>query len=89
VESRAAKDGSSANISVTTTPAASTTIVFTNLGTVLSSPPAATAPFTQLDIDSSVLTTGSRPLRIVMGAGGSGRMCDPYTGLSNSDPRKC
>lgn len=89
VETRSAKEGSSANISVTVTPGDSTGIVFTNFGTVLSSPPAATAPFTQLDIDSSVLTTGNRPLRIVMGAGGSSRMCDPYTGLSSSDPRKC
>ncbi|MDO9205445.1 GspH/FimT family pseudopilin [Methylotenera sp.] len=90
VETRAASEGSSASISVTATPAGSNTIVFTNLGTVMSSPPAASAPFTQLAIDSStLLATDSRDLRVMVGAGGIGRMCDPYPGLSASDPRKC
>lgn len=89
VETRAASDGSSANIIVTTTPAATTTIVFTNLGAVLQSPPAATEPFTQLDLDSTILATGSRPLRLMIGLGGGGRVCDPYSGLSASDPRRC
>jgi type IV fimbrial biogenesis protein FimT len=90
IESRAASDGSSANITVTTTPAATTTVVFTNLGTVLASPPAATVPFTSLNIDSATLSaTISRDLRITMGTGGIGRVCDPYSGLSATDPRKC
>lgn len=90
IESRAASEGSSANITVTTTPAATTTVVFTNIGTVLASPPAATAPFTRLAIDNSTLSpASSRDLRITMGAGGIGRVCDPYAGLPASDPRKC
>lgn len=90
IESRAASEGSSANITVTTTPAATTTVVFTNIGTVLASPPAATAPFTRLAIDNSTLSAASsRDLRITMGAGGIGRVCDPYAGLPASDPRKC
>lgn len=90
IESRATSEGSSANITVTPTPAASNTIVFTNLGGVLPSPPAATAPFTSVAVDSSVMTAAiSRDLRITVGAGGIGRMCDPYSGLSASDPRKC
>lgn len=92
IESRTTSEGSSANITVTPTPAASNTIVFTSLGGVLQSPPAATAPFTSVAVDSSVLTAAiSRDLRITMGGGASGvsRVCDPYSGLSASDPRKC
>ena len=87
LETRTASEGSSASISVASN--ASATIVFTNLGTVLASPPAASVPFTQLDLDSSILGSGSRPLQIRIGAGGVGRVCDPYSGLSASDPRKC
>ncbi|MDP1658990.1 MAG: GspH/FimT family pseudopilin [Methylotenera sp.] len=90
LETRTVSEGSSASITVTPTPAASTTIVFTNIGTVMPSPPAASAPFTQVDIDSSTLSaTDSRDLRVMISAGGIGRMCDPYSGLSASDPRKC
>lgn len=89
IESRAASEGSSANITVTPTPPASTTLVFTNLGTVLPSPPAATAPFVRLAIDNTKLSAlESRDLRVEV-VGGSVRMCDPYSGLSASDPRKC
>lgn len=90
IEQRTSKEGSSTSISVTAVPAASTTVVFTNLGTVLQSPPALAAPFTRVDIDSATLSaTDSRDLRVMMGPGGIGRMCDPYSGLSASDPRKC
>lgn len=91
IEQRGSKEGSSASISVTAAPAvASTTVVFTNLGTVLQSPPALAAPFTRVDIDSTALSaTDSRDLRVTIGTGGVGRMCDPYSGLSASDPRKC
>ncbi len=86
VETRTASEGSSANISVTPTPAGSDTIIFTNLGATLAAP----APFTRLDIDNTAITGAeSRDLRIMVGAGGASRMCDPYTGLSATDPRKC
>lgn len=87
LETRTVSEGSSASIGVASN--ASATIVFTNLGTVLPSPPAASVPFTQLDLGSSLLGSGSRSLQIRIGAGGVGRMCDPYSGLSASDPRKC
>ncbi|MGB2833791.1 MAG: GspH/FimT family pseudopilin [Methylotenera sp.] len=90
IESRTSGEGSTANITVTATPAASTTVVFTNLGTVLPSPPAATAAFTQLDLDNSLLSAADdRELRITIGTGGISRMCDPDTGLSSTDPRRC
>lgn len=86
VETRAASEGSSADITIVTSPATSDTVVFNNLGTVNAAP----VPFTQIDIDNSALATGSRPLRVTLGVGGSNtRMCDPYSGLSASDPRKC
>lgn len=90
LETRTASEGSSANISVTPTPAGSNTIIFTNLGTVLASPPAPTAPFTQIDVDNTAITGAeSRDLSVRLTAGGLSRMCDPYSGLSVSDPRKC
>jgi len=91
IETRGAKEGSSASVSITATPAAATTSVFTNLGRVRSvAEGAATAPFTRLDIDSTSLSAAdSRELRILIDAGGAGRQCDPYAGLSASDPRKC
>lgn len=92
VESRAASEGSSANISVTPTPAGADTVIFNNLGTILTlatTPPAPTAPFTQLDIDNTAITGAeSRELRITL-SGGASRMCDPYSGLSATDPRRC
>ena len=86
IESRAASEGASVNITVTATPAASTTITFTSVG-LLANPP---IPFTQVDIDSSKLSAAdSRDLRVTVGAGGNTRMCDPDVGLSVTDPRKC
>lgn len=92
IESRTTGEGSSASITVTATPVAASTVVFDNLGRVLSTatiPPVAADPFTRLDFDSATLAAGSRPLRLLIGAGGIGRVCDPYSGLSASDPRKC
>jgi type IV fimbrial biogenesis protein FimT len=81
IQSRSAGEGSSAQITVL---AASDTVVFNNLGTVNAIP----APFTQVDIDSSI-STEDRPLRVTIGVGGNTRMCDPATTLAASDPRKC
>lgn len=85
VEARSANDGSSTKIVVSTTPAISDTVVFNSLGGVSKAP----VPFTQIDIDNSALSTGNRPLRVTLGVGGNTRMCDPYSGLSATDPRKC
>jgi type IV fimbrial biogenesis protein FimT len=88
IEVKVAGDGSSSEITVVTD-TGTNTIVFTNLGTVLPSPPALIVPFAQLDINSSVTLSDKRPLRVVIGTGGIGRSCDPYSGLSSTDPRKC
>lgn len=90
IETRVAKEGSSANVTVAATPDSST-IVFTNLGRVRTAAQgAAEEPFNRLDIDSSALDEGDRrPLRVLIDAGGINRLCDPYEGLSDTDPRKC
>lgn len=91
IEERGEKEGSSANVTVTATPVGSTILVFTSLGRVRSALEGAPEePFTQLDIDNSSMSgSESRDLRILIDAGGAGKMCDPYTGLSDTDPRKC
>lgn len=91
IEARSIAEGSSASISVTATPVGSTILVFTSLGRVRSELEGAPEdPFTQLDIDNtSMNVSDSRDLRILIDAGGAGKMCDPYTGLSATDPRKC
>lgn len=86
IQSRAASEGSSADINVVVTPAGNTAVVFNSFGTVSAAP----APFTQIDVSSAVLSVAdSRNLRVTLGMGGNARMCDPATSLSASDPRKC
>lgn len=89
IEQKTLSEGASSTIAITAIPAGTTTIVFTNFGTVLPSPPALSVPFTQLDINSSLVSSDNRPLRVMIGTGGIGRSCDPYSGLSPTDPRKC
>ncbi|WP_051901423.1 GspH/FimT family pseudopilin [Methylotenera sp. L2L1] len=91
IETRGEKEGSSASISVTATPVGSTILVFTSLGRVRSALEGAPEdPFTQLNIDNTSMSgSDSRDLRILIDAGGAGKLCDPYTGLSDTDPRKC
>jgi type IV fimbrial biogenesis protein FimT len=57
---------------------------FTSLGMLAALP----VPLTQVDITSSTLATGTRPLRITLGAGGNARMCDP-TIVTAGDARAC
>lgn len=91
IEARNVKEGSSTSVSATMTPAGATTLVFNSLGRVKSlAAGAPSAPFTRVDIDNSSITGAeSRELRILIDAGGAGKMCDPYTGLAITDPRKC
>lgn len=86
IQSRAASEGSSSDVVITTMPADSDVIVFTRLGAV----DGALNPFTQVDVGSATLSAAdSRPLRVTVGVGGNVRMCDPATTLSTTDPRKC
>ncbi len=90
IQARSAGEGSS-NVTVAMTPANATTITFSSLGRVVANLDGS-ATITQADmtVPTSVLAaSAARELRIVIGAGGNVRMCDPDSGVSASDPRKC
>jgi type IV fimbrial biogenesis protein FimT len=90
ITERKNSEGSSSAVTVTRTPAAATTVVFDGLGSVLASPPALTAPFTQLVVDNPNLAAAdSRELRINLQSGGNVRICDPNLSSTGTDPRRC
>lgn len=90
IQSRAASEGSSADIEITATDGGP--YVFNSFGAMISPAPAAADGLVRLaiDVSTSVLSAeASRDLRVVIGVGGSTKMCDPDSGLSATDPRKC
>jgi len=89
LESRSSNEGSK-SVTVAVTPAAATTITFSNLGTVVANADASAAP-TQVDFDSAVVPN-LRKLRVAIGLGGNARLCDPDPTLvakDPPDPRRC
>lgn len=87
IESRSSSEGSK-DVTVTVTPAGTTTVTFNNFGGVKAANADASAPFTRIDLDSSVLAAAnSQELRITIGLGGNVRMCDPNAPVSS--PRAC
>lgn len=89
IQSRSAGDGGSADITVSTTLAGP--YVFDALGVLKSPSPAANALIQiTVDISPSVLSAAeSRDLKVIMGVGGSSRLCDPNLSSSGTDPRRC
>lgn len=86
IQSRSFNEGSSADITVITVPAASNIVEFDNFGRVSLLP----VPFTQVDLNSATLAElDSRNLRVTLGTGGNVRMCDPEPTLPVTDPRRC
>lgn len=90
---RSASEGS-ANADVIRLPITSDTVSFNALGRVINPNPSdGSVPLSQVDICNPTMTgtqaAEMRPLRIVIPAGGSIRMCDPSTQLSATDPRRC
>lgn len=84
IEDHKASDGASTTTTITKNPVAATTLTYTNLG----SRSANTGELLRVDIDSSTLASAdSRDLRVVIGTGGSVRMCDPN--LPSTDLRAC
>lgn len=80
IQSRGAGEGSSTDIDVAVNNAGP--YVFNSLGV-----PAPTANFT---IDNTAISENdSRELRVVLGAGGSVRVCDPNLNAAGTDPRRC
>ncbi len=88
VQSRGVREGSSTNVTVTTSDAGP--FVFNGLGVMISPAPAAASGLVSINVDNSILTAAeSRDLRVVIGVGGSSRMCDPTLPSAGTDPRKC
>ena len=80
IQSRSAGEGSSTDIDVTVNNAGP--YVFNSLG--VSTP---TANFTINN--TAIPEDDSRELNVVLGAGGSVRVCDPHLSASGTDPRRC
>lgn len=90
---RAAEEGS-VNASTVRQPAASDTVSFNALGRIVNPNPSDGTPvLSQIDICNpsmlGAMAAEMRPLRIVIPAGGSIRMCDPSPSVSLTDPRRC
>ncbi len=88
IQQRVDSEGSTGNITVAVTPAGNMEAIFDGFGMVAKD----TNRFEEIDvdIDESVLSSDdSRELRIILGAGGSTRMCDPSPKLAETDPRAC
>jgi type IV fimbrial biogenesis protein FimT len=83
VESRDGGEGS-ASVTRTTTPSAATKATFNNFGGVVANADT-TASLTQVDLTA---TGATKPLRVVILAGGLAKMCDPSLSAA-SDPRGC
>lgn len=83
IQKRSEQEGATESLTISTLPSGATSIVFTALGRGS----AAGSDITQVDIGISPSVSGVRNLRILVGAGGSLKMCDPN--LTNDDPRKC
>lgn len=76
------------NASFAVLPALATTVTFNSFGTVGTNADG-TAPLSQIDIDSTVLSAAeSRNLTVTISVAGNIRMCDPNV-VSATDPRKC
>lgn len=87
IETRSSSEGSK-SVTVTFTPAGNTIVTYNGFGGLKSVNADASAPFNQLDVDSSVLSAAeSQDLRITIGLGGNVRMCDPHA--TAGTPRAC
>jgi type IV fimbrial biogenesis protein FimT len=89
-----AGDEGSPNANTIRIPLASDTVSFNALGRVINPNPSDGSPvLAQIDVCNPTMTGSMagdmRPLRIMIPAGGTIRMCDPSPLLSTSDPRKC
>lgn len=79
IQSRAQSDGSSAQVSVNASVAGP--YIFDSMGLL-------TNGALTIDVQNNNLAT-SRDLRVVVGAGGAIKSCDPALDPAGSDPRKC
>jgi type IV fimbrial biogenesis protein FimT len=88
IQSRSKGEGSSADVDVVTSDAGP--FVFNGLGILTSPLPAAASGLVSIDIDNSAISASdSRELRIVIGAGGIVKTCDPALSVTGTDLRRC
>lgn len=81
VSSHAAGDGSR-NVAITTTPAAGNQVTFDGFGQVTNA-----GALTQIDVRDADNPMRTRALRLMVGAGGQIRVCDPA--VPATDARRC
>lgn len=90
IETRSSSEGSN-SVTVSAVDAgsnAATTITYNGFGGIKATNADASAPFTQVDVDSAILSAAeSQELRITIGLGGNVRMCDPHA--TAGTPRAC
>lgn len=83
IQSKAAREGGSNKITINVIGA--NNITFTSLGIATTAP----GQLSAVNIDhSGIPSESSRNLRVVVGAGGSVKMCDPNVSAT-TDPRRC
>lgn len=90
IETRSSSEGSK-SVTVSAVDAGSTpatTVTYNGFGGIKATNADASTPFTQVDVDSAILSAAeSQELRITIGLGGNVRMCDPNAPSGN--PRAC
>lgn len=90
IQSRAVGEGSSTDITIVASDALP--FIFNSFGAMASPVPSAVNGLVTIgvDVNTSVLPAAeSRDLRIVIGVGGSARLCDPALSTTGTDPRRC
>ena len=87
IQSRSFGDGSSADVSVATSNVGP--FVFNGLGALTSPAPTAANGLVSIDLNSVSSPVNSRRLRVVIGAGGVVKLCDPALSTIGTDPRRC
>ena len=92
VQERSGNEGSRLAVAAVTladativNPPALATVTFNGLGRVVANADGS-ASITQVDVSNP---QGNRPLRVILGAAGTVRMCDPSPQLAANDPRHC
>jgi type IV fimbrial biogenesis protein FimT len=87
IQSRSFSDGSSADVSVVTSNAGP--FVFSGVGALTSPLPTAANGLVSIDLNSVASPVNSRRLRVVIGAGGVVKLCDPALNPTGTDTRRC
>lgn len=86
IQTKSSKEAFANSTTVTFTPGDTSIAIFSGFGRVAKAP--AAASFEQIELSTTALEEGQRrDLRVILGAGGSVRMCDPA--LPVTDARAC